>query len=164
MVCVSAESSSSPLWRTGSSSSRNNTSRRRPPNGNSSEVRGGTNRLFRRDGRDHVRLLTGNIAAIHEDTVEVLSDKRMRVPRRGGGGRRQQRATGQRGPDHSGKGGGSSCCNGIAAGEVLDIEDLLGGAGAGDGDYREGQGEGEGGGDETVMFRIDKDEWAAGIK
>lgn len=79
-------------------------------------------------GLDHVRLLTGNIAAVFEDRVEVLSDRRLRVPRRGG------------------RRGGS----GAEAGEALDIEDLLG-----------GEEEEE---EERVLFRIDKDEWAAGIK
>lgn len=86
-------------------------------------------------GLDHVRLLTGTVAAVCEDTVEVWSDKRMRVPRRGG--RRE--------------GGGT----GGDASEALDIEDLLGKAG------RDG---GEEDDEERVLFRIDKDEWAAGIK
>lgn len=78
---------------------------------------------------DEVRLLTGNVAAVHEDRVEIRSDKRMRVPRRGRKG--------------SGVGGEAS--------KALDIEDLLGG--------RRGEEE-----EEPVLFRIDKDEWAAGIK
>ena len=82
-------------------------------------------------GLDDVRLLTGNIAAVFDDRVEVSSDRRMRVPRRGGR-----------------RGGGG---NGGGAGEALDIEDLLGG---GEGPFAE----------ERVRFRIDKDEWAAGIK
>lgn len=82
-------------------------------------------------GLDDVRLLTGNIAAVFDDRVEVSSDRRMRVPRRGG---RQD-----------------GCGNGGGAGEALDIEDLLGG---GEGPFAE----------ERVLFRIDKDEWAAGIK
>lgn len=85
----------------------------------------------RRRGLDDVRLLTGNIAAVFDDRVEVSSDRRMRVPRRGG----------RRG----------GCGNGGGAGEALDIEDLLGG---GQGPFA----------DERVLFRIDKDEWAAGIK
>lgn len=98
---------------------------------------------------DHVRLLTGNIVAVHEDTVEVLSEKMMRVPRRGGRGPR-----------------GGNAATGSEAGEPLDIEDLLdSGCAAGrDGDggvTGGGPGETVGG---TVFFRIDKDEWAAGIK
>lgn len=89
-------------------------------------------------GLDHVRLLTGNIAAVHEDRVEVLSDKRMRVPRRGGRSGR------------SGWGAGGEA----EAGDALDIEDLLGRGGGCDGEVAE----------ERVLFRIDKDEWAAGIK
>lgn len=85
---------------------------------------------------DHVRLLTGNIAAVYEDAVEVFSEKRMRVPRRGGRGTR-------------GPGGGGV---GSEAGEPIDIEDLLGGRKPGSAAQ------------ETVLFRIDKDEWAAGIK
>lgn len=99
-----------------------------------------------------MRLLTGNIAAIHEDVVEVWSDKRMRVPRRGGGA--------NRGDGHSGSarnrmrvGGGQA---GIEAGEALDIEDLLGWGKRGGKEGVEGE--------EAIMFRIDKDEWAAGIK
>lgn len=86
-------------------------------------------------GLDDVRLLTGNIAAVFDDRVEVSSERRMRVPRRGG----------RRG------GGGGGCGSGGQAGEALDIEDLLGG---GEGPSAE----------ERVLFRIDKDEWAAGIK
>lgn len=91
----------------------------------------------RGSGLDLVRLLTGNIAAVYEDRVEVSSDKRMRVPRRGAG--------------RSGGIGGGGGGNGGGAGEALDIEDLIGG---GDGPLAE----------ERVLFRIDKDEWAAGIK
>lgn len=111
MVCVSAQGRSTAVGRR--------------------SERGRGRRTSSGDGDlDHVRLLTGNIAAIYEDTVEVWSDKRMRVPRRGGGA-------------------------GGRAGESLDIEDLLG----------RGKGEeGEENGDERVLFRIDKDEWAAGIK
>lgn len=94
--------------------------------GRGRRVRGG-----RGGGLDDVRLLTGNIAAVYDDRVEVSSDRRMRVPRRGG----------RRG----------GCGNGGGAGEALDIEDLLGG---GEGPF----------GEERVLFRIDKDEWAAGIK
>lgn len=82
-------------------------------------------------GLDGVRLLTGNIAAVFDDRVEVSSDRRMRVPRRGGRSR--------------------GCGNGGQAEDALDIEDLLGG---GKGPLAE----------ERVLFRIDKDEWAAGIK
>lgn len=89
---------------------------------------------------DHVRLLTGNISAVFEDRVEVSSDKRMRVPRRGG------RWSGNPGPRGAG---------GAGAGDVLDIEDLLG-------SEREGTGSGISEG--RVLFRIDKDEWAASIR
>lgn len=100
----------------------------------------------RRHGRgwvreaDHVRLLTGNISAVFEDRVEVSSDKRMRVPRRGG------RWSGNRGPRGAG---------GAGAGDVLDIEDLLG---------SEGEETGSGISEGRVLFRIDKDEWAATIR
>ncbi len=90
----------------------------------------------RGSGLDLVRLLTGNIAAVYEDRVEVSSNRRMRVPRRGAG--------------RSGRGGGGGGVGG-GAGEALDIEDLIGG---GEGPLAE----------ERVLFRIDKDEWAAGIK
>lgn len=94
-------------------------------------------------GLDHVRLLTGNISAVHEDRVEVWSDKRMKVPRRGGKKR------------IGGGGGGCGRSTGGGAGEALDIEDLLGGGGEMDGEEVV---------EERVLFRIDKDEWAAGIK
>lgn len=105
--------------------------------------RGGVRHVGGGGGRhDHVRLLTGNISAVFEDRVEVSSDRRLSVPRRGG--------------IRSSRGGCRG--NGAAAGEALDIEDLFGGGTAIGGD---GAG-GEGGG--RVLFRIDKDEWAAGIK
>lgn len=92
-------------------------------------------------GLDQVRLLTGNVSAVHEDRVEIRSEKRMRVPRRG-------RKRGGGGGCAGGRGGGGQ------AGDALDIEDLLGNEG------RLGQ---EGLAEEPVYFRIDKDEWAAGI-
>ena len=103
----------------------------------------GTSPPLRRRGRedvDHVRLLTGSIGAVFEDRLEVLSDKRLRVPRRGsrrGDGVRSARA-------------------GVGACDALDIEDLLGTeAGA-----REDSGLAKG----RVLFRIDRDEWAASIR
>lgn len=125
MVCVSAQGSSS--------------------RGASSPSWGG-----RRHGRswireaDHVRLLTGNISAVFEDRVEVSSDKRMRVPRRGGG-----KWSGNRGPRGA---------RGAGAGDVLDIEDLLGS------ESSEREGTGSGVTEGRVLFRIDKDEWAATIR
>eukprot|EP00903_Cladosiphon_okamuranus_P020313 g18638.t1 len=92
--------------------------------------RGRRGRGRRGGGLDDVRLLTGNIAAVFDDRVEVSSARRMHVPRRGG----------RRG----------GCGNGGGAGEALDIEDLFGG---GEGPFAE----------DRVLFRIDKDEWAAGI-
>lgn len=86
-------------------------------------------------GLDHVRLLTGTVAAVYEDKLELWSDRRMRVPRRGG--RRD------------------GCSTGGDAGEALDIEDLFGKAGPPPVEGRE---------DGRVLFRVDKDEWAAGIK
>lgn len=106
-----------------------------------SSQRSGDTWSRRRGGRggelEHVRLLTGNIAAIYEDRVEIWSDKRMRVPRRSG------RRSG------SGRGAGGE------AGEALDIEDLL---------RSERSAEGDRLARERVLFRIDRDEWAASIR
>ena len=102
--------------------------------------RGGGGGRGRGSGLDEVRLLTGNVSAVYEDRVEVRSEKRMRVPRRG--------------RKHRGGGCGGAGGRGGEAGDALDIEDLLGTEG------RPGQEELA---EETVYFRIDKDEWAAGI-
>ena len=123
MVCISAQGggASGPRGRGGGSGSGGG--------GGGGCGRGGS-------GLDQVRLLTGNVSAVHEDRVEIRSEKRMRVPRRG---RRR---------------GGGGDSGGRQGGDALDIEDLLGTEG------RLGQ---EGIAKEPVYFRIDKDEWAAGI-
>ncbi|CAM9911505.1 unnamed protein product [Pylaiella littoralis] len=154
MVCVSAQgvrgqSSPSPLSSVTQRQRQLLLRRRR---------RGGGGRWWRGsssgDHLDHVRLLTGNVSAVYEDRVEVTSDRRMRVPRREGGKRRSGCAGG-------GVGGGG--CG--EAEEVLDVEDLLGRGGGGAEEGPGGLGGGGRGGqeEERVLFRIDKDEWAAGI-